>query len=236
MEDSLDVMNENNDNIFPPIKYLLIGDIDTNKIITEYSSTNNANQIKKEINQIFNKISKSQSKKFNERNKITSKDAIYYYIIEKPNLIFIILVEEDYSEELVFELIDKIQKSEINKMINEETKELNSSDRVELKKIIDIYQKKNLDENDNDKDNEKDNNNEKKVMKEFTNNINISEKDKDNNLTLNIDDLQTKTDEFLLTNDKKRWSVRNLQIWKNYRTYLVLAFIVLIMLIIEIFM
>ena len=233
MEDSLDVMNENNENIFPPIKYLLIGDINTNKIITEYSCTSNANQIKKEINQIFNKISKSQNKKFNERNKITSKDSIYYYIIEKPNLIYIILVEEDYSEELVFELIDKIQKSEINKMINEETKELNSSGRVELKKIIDIYQKKNLDEN--DKDNEKDNDNEKKVMKEFTNNINISEKEKDNNLTLNIDDLQTKTDEFLLTNDKKRWSVRGLQIWKNYRTYLVLAFITLIMLIIEIF-
>ena len=233
MEDSLDVMNENNENIFPPIKYLLIGDINTNKIITEYSCTSNANQIKKEINQIFNKISKSQNKKFNERNKITSKDSIYYYIIEKPNLIYIILVEEDYSEELVFELIDKIQKSEINKMINEETKELNSSGRVELKKIIDIYQKKNLDEN--DKDNEKDNDNEKKFMKEFTNNINISEKEKDNNLTLNIDDLQTKTDEFLLTNDKKRWSVRGLQIWKNYRTYLVLAFITLIMLIIEIF-
>ncbi len=227
MEDSNDIINENNENIFPPIKYVLIGNIDTDKIITEYSSTNNASQIKKEINQIFNKISKSQNKKFNERNKITSKDAIYYHIIEKPNLIFIILVEEDYSEELVFELIDKILKSEINKMINEETKELNSSGRIELKKIIDIYQKKNLDEND------KDNDNEKKVMKEF-NNMNISEKEKDTNLTLNIDDLQTKTDEFLLINDKKRWSIKNLQIWKNYRTYLVLAFIVLIILIIEI--
>ena len=227
MEDSNDIINENNENIFPPIKYVLIGNIDTDKKITEYSSTNNASQIKKEINQIFNKISKSQNKKFNERNKITSKDAIYYHIIEKPNLIFIILVEEDYSEELVFELIDKILKSEINKMINEETKELNSSGRIELKKIIDIYQKKNLDEND------KDNDNEKKVMKEF-NNMNISEKEKDTNLTLNIDDLQTKTDEFLLINDKKRWSIKNLQIWKNYRTYLVLAFIVLIILIIEI--
>ena len=137
-----------------PIQYLLIGNVSSNKIITEFSSTNNANQIKKEINQIFNKICKSQSKKFNERNKITSKDAIYYYIIEKPNLIFIILVEEDYSEELVFELIDNIKKEEIIKMINEETQELNPKGRVELKNIIDIYQKKNSDENDNDIDNE----------------------------------------------------------------------------------
>ena len=34
-------------------------------------------------------------------------------------------------------------------MINEETQELNPSGRVELKNIIDIYQKKNLDQNEN---------------------------------------------------------------------------------------
>ena len=136
MEDPIDVLNENS---FPPIKYLLLGDVVTNKIITEYSSTGDSNQIKKEINQIFAKICKSQIKKYNERNKITSKDSIYYYIIENPNLIFIILVDEEYPEDLVFELIDKIKKDEITKMINEETQELNPSGRVELKNIIDIY-------------------------------------------------------------------------------------------------
>ena len=140
MEDPIDVLNESS---FPPIKYLLLGDVVTNKIITEYSSTGDSNQIKKEINQIFAKICKSQIKKYNERNKITSKDSIYYYIIENPNLIFIILVDEEYPEDLVFELIDKIKKGEITKMINEETQELNPSGRVELKNIIDIYQKKN---------------------------------------------------------------------------------------------
>ena len=53
-------------------------------------------------------------------------------------------------------------------------------------------------------------------------------------MTENIEDLQTKTDEFLLTDDKKKWSIKNLQIWKNYRTWLYLALIVLIILIIEI--
>ena len=219
-------------NIKPLIQSLSqkLTDIDTNKIITEYSSSNNSSQIKKEINQIFTKIYKSQSKKFNERNKITSKDSIYYYIIEEPNLIFIILVDEDYSEDYVFELIEKIQKDEITKMINEETNELNSSGRVELKKIIDIYQKK--DENDDD-------NIENKNIKTNDNKIKINiekekNKDRDNNISENIEDLQTKNEEFLLINDKRKWNIKDLKIWKNYRTWLYLAAIVLIILIIEI--
>ena len=220
MEDPIDVLNESS---FPPIKYLLLGDVVTNKIITEYSSTGDSNQIKKEINQIFAKICKSQIKKYNERNKITSKDSIYYYIIENPNLIFIILVDEEYPEDLVFELIDKIKKDEITKMINEETQELNPSGRVELKNIIDIYQKKNSDENEID--------NENKII-EVNSNNNV--KGNQINMTENIEDLQTKTDEFLLTDDKKKWSIKNLQIWKNYRTWLYLALIILIILIIEI--
>ena len=221
MEDPIDVLNESS---FPPIKYLLLGDVVTNKIITEYSSTGDSNQIKKEINQIFAKICKSQIKKYNERNKITSKDSIYYYIIENPNLIFIILVDEEYPEDLVFELIDKIKKDEITKMINEETQELNPSGRVELKNIIDIFQKKNLDQNEND--------NENKIIEVNSNNNNV--KGNQINMTENIEDLQTKTDEFLLTDDKKKWSIKNLQIWKNYRTWLYLALIILIILIIEI--
>ena len=108
-------------------------------------------------------------------------------------------------------------------MINEETQELNPSGRVELKNIIDIYQKKNLDQNEND--------NENKII-EVNSNNNV--KGNQINMTENIEDLQTKTDEFLLTDDKKKWSIKNLQIWKNYRTWLYLALIILIILIIEI--
>ena len=214
MEDSLDILEDSN---LPPIKYLLIGNIDSNKIITEYSSTGDADKIKSEINQIFKRISKIQTKKFNERNKITSKDSIYYYTIEKPNLIFIILVDEEYPEDLVFELIDKIQKKEITKMINEEIQELNSKGRVELKNIIDIFQKKNLD-GQNEKDNE-------------DQILSINEKEKEQNITENIEDLQTKTDEVLLTYNKKKWNIKDAKIFKNYKTWLYLAIIVLIILI-----
>ena len=221
MEDSLEILEENNNT--PPIKYLLIGNIDSNKIITEYSSTGEANEIKSEINQIFKKICKTQIRKYNERNKIASKDCVYYYIIQKPNLIFIILVDEEYSEDLVFELIDKIQKDEITKMINEEIQELNSKGRVELKKVIDIFQKNNLD-GQNEKDNEK-------QILSINNNNNLSEKSKEQNITENIEDLQTKTDEFLLTYNKKGWSLKDLHLFKNYKTWLYLAIIVLIILI-----
>ena len=220
MEDSLDILEDSN---LPPIKYLLIGNIDSNKIITEYSSTGEANKIKSEINQIFKRISKIQTKKFNERNKITSKDSIYYYTIEKPNLIFIILVDEEYPEDLVFELIDKIQKKEITKMINEEIQELNSKGRVELKNIIDIYQKKNLD-GQNEKDNED-------QILSINDTKKINEKEKEQNITENIEDLQTKTDEVLLTYNKKKWNIKDSQIFKNYKTWLYLAIIVLIILI-----
>ena len=220
MEDSLDILEDSN---LPPIKYLLIGNIDSNKIITEYSSTGEANKIKSEINQIFKRISKIQTKKFNERNKITSKDSIYYYTIEKPNLIFIILVDEEYPEDLVFELIDKIQKKEITKMINEEIQELNSKGRVELKNIIDIFQKKNLD-GQNEKDNED-------QILSINDTKKINEKEKEQNITENIEDLQTKTDEVLLTYNKKKWNIKDAQIFKNYKTWLYLAIIVLIILI-----
>ena len=233
MEDTNEAINENN---LSPIQYLLIGNIDTNKIITEYSSSSNANEIKKEINQIFSKLSKSQSKKYNERNKISSKDSIYYYIIEKPNLIFIILVDEEYPEDTVFELLEKIQQKEITKMINEETNQLNPEGRVELKNIIDIYQKKNSEENDDNNDNIMNNKNIKENNEKSNINLKVDldkEKDKNLNLTLNIDDLQNKNDEFLLTDTKKKWSFKNMQIWKNYRTYLYLACIILIILIIE---
>ena len=219
MENSKDKTNEDID---PPIKYLLIGNIDSNKIITEYSSSNHSNQIKKEINQIFSKLSKTQIKKYNERNKITSKDSIYYYIIEKPNLIFIVLVDEDFPEDLVFELIGKIQKEEIIKNMNKETQDLNSSGRIELLNIINIYQKKTKEENDdifinvNDKDSSS---NEKRI---------------EQNINEDIEELQTKTDQFLLTDDKNKWKIKNLKIWKNYRTWLFLAMIILIILIIEI--
>ena len=233
VNDNLDDLNENSS----PIQYLLIGNIFTNKIITEYSSTINASKIKKEINQIFAKICKNQSKKYNERNKITSKDTIYYYTLIKPNFLYIILVEDEYPEELVFELIDKINEEKITTMINEETQELNPNGRVELKNIIDIYLKKNEEENDKELISDKD------TKDNIDSNLKIYEKkvkalnEKKSQSTEEIDDLQTKNDVFLLTNKERKWDIRNiknLKFWRNYRIWIYMALIILIILILVI--
>lgn len=256
----MEKINESEDIIenTSPIQYLLIGDISNSKIITEFSSTINSTQIKKEINQIFAKICKTQSKKYGERSQISSKDSIYYYTLVKPSLLFIILVEDDYSEELVFELIDKINEEKITTLINEETQELNPNGRVELKNIIDIYQKKGDGENENEnKENEKEKEKlkdkveekkdimidddssikikNKKITPNFDNKIDIkTEADSQNKTTEEIEDIQTKNDVFLLTGNKRRWDIRNMQFWRDYRIWIYMAVILLIILIIVI--
>ena len=239
----MEKINESEDIIenSTPIQYLLIGDISNSKIITEFSSTINSAQIKKEINQIFTKICKTNSKRYNERNKISSKDSIYYYTLVKPNFLFIILVEDEYSEELVFELIDKINEEKITSMINEETQELNPNGRVELKNIVDIYQKKGEEENENEisnenKDNKKDNNKNTEIREKLYDTKVDNKNDTDSQIktTLEIEDLQTKNDVFLLADKKRTWDIRKLQIWRDYKTWIYMAIIVLIILIIVI--
>ena len=237
--------NENFDDLTEnssPIQYLLIGDMCNNKIITEFASTINSSKIKKEINQIFAKICKNQAKKYNERNKISSKDSIYYFTLVKPNYIFIILVDDDFSEEIVFELIDKINEEKIVTMVNEEIQELNPNGRIELKNIIDSYQKKNeeddneiKDENIKDKD---------KVKNEDKNDINlkideIKYKNNNNNInqsqtTEEIEDLQTKNDVFLLSNQARKFDIRKIKMFRDYKIWLYMTAIILIILIIVI--
>ena len=246
--------NENFDDLTEnttPIQYLLIGDISNNKIITEFSSTINSSKIKKEINQIFAKICKNQAKKYNERNKISSKDSIYYFTLVKSNYIFIILVDDDFSEEIVFELIDKINEEKIVTMVNEETQELNPNGRIELKNIIDSYQKKSEeDENeiktDNIKDKnkikikkEKDDKNDKNDKNDINLKIDESKLKNNNNInqsqtTEEIEDLQTKNDVSLLSNKSRKFDIRNIKMLQDYKMWLYMAAIILIILIIVI--
>jgi len=221
-----------------PIKYLLMGDVSTKKIITEFSSINNSSKIKKEINQIFSKICRNQSKKYNERNKISSKDSTYYFLLTYPNLLFIILVDDNYSENQVFELIEKINEEKVPTMINEETKELNPNGKKELKNIIDFYQKKNEEEsniknenkinNDNNENNESkdDSENSEKIEK-----ININQEIQSNS-TEPPEDLQIKNDIFLMT-DNKMDIVKHKYLY-NYKMWIFCSIFIFIILLIVI--
>ena len=64
----------------------------SNKIITEFTSSNAQKKVKKEINKIFNKLCRTQNKKIDEYNIITSKNENYYFIYSNVNLLYIILV------------------------------------------------------------------------------------------------------------------------------------------------
>ena len=208
-----------------PIKYLLIGDSSTSKIITEFTSGNAQAKTKKEINQIFNKLCKSPNKKLDERNKITSKDENYYFTFCKPDLIFIILASNEYPERHIFELIQKINEDNIPSMVNDETRELNPTGRQALKQLIDIYQEpKNI--------------NKIADIQSDVDSIKIDMKKNINNMVESVDDvntLQNKSEALRLeSNDYKKNSVevRRITWWQNFKLWIILGCIVLILLII----
>ena len=124
------------------IRYMLIGEAENNKIITELSNASCSEKSKNTAPQIYQKLVKSPSKVYEQRNKIDDKEQqqIFYFLITQPNLLFIILVDENYPERFVFQMIDKIKEEKVLEMINEETKELNAQGIEAIKSIVDSYQ------------------------------------------------------------------------------------------------
>ena len=208
-----------------PIKYLIIGDSSKNKIITEFSSGNTQSKTKKEINQIFNKLCKSQNKRIDERNKITSKEENYYFTFTKPDLIYVILANNQYQERYIFELIQKINDANIPDMINDETRELNPSGRQALKQLVDSYQDpKNI--------------NKISEIQNDVNSIKIDVKKNINKMVENVDDvneLQNKSEALKSeTNDYKKNSIeiRKITWWQNFKLWIIIGFLILILVII----
>jgi hypothetical protein len=205
-----------------PIKYLLIGDSSTNKIITEFTAGNAQSKTKKEINQIFNKLCKSTNKKLDERNKITSKDENYYFTFTRPDLIFIILAQNDYPERYIFELIQKINEENIPTMVNDETRELNPSGRQALKQLIDVYQDpKNI--------------NRLSDIQSDVDSIKVDMKQNINKMVENVEDvndLQNKSEALKMeTSDyqKNAVEIKRITWWQNFKLWLILGGVVLIL-------
>ena len=205
-----------------PIKYLLIGDSSTNKIITEFTSGNAQPKTKKEINQIFNKLCKSTNKKLDERNKITSKEENYYFTFCRPDLIYIILAHNQYPERYIFELIQKINEENIPTMVNDETRELNPSGRQALKQLIDVYQDpKNINRL---SDIQSDVDSIKVDMKQNINKMVESVED--------VNDLQNKSEALKMeTSDyqKNAVEIKRITWWQNFKLWLILGGVVLLL-------
>ena len=195
------------------IKYFLIGEIDTKKIITEYSTNLISFKEKKNANHIFQKICKSNEKRFEERNIISANDNKYYFTLFQPNIVFITFAKETYPEKLIFSLFDEIIQDKILTLINEETKELNPNGRQSLKKMIEKYQEKEIID--------KYINNGKDIVKaQFKQDINTMEKN-----TENIENLIVQSEEYNNTNIDTFGSIEyNNKIiwWKNMKIKVIL--------------
>ena len=195
------------------------------KIITEFSSGNPNQKTKKEINRIFNKLAKLPNKKYDERNKITSKDENYYFMNVKPNYLFIILVNNQYQERYAFELIAKIMEENIPTMINDETGELNPSGRQALKELVNKYQDiKSINK-----------------IAEIQSGVDSLKVDMKKNITKmvesvdNVNELQNKSEQLKLeTEDYKKTSVeiRKLTWWQNCKLWVIIIGIVLLLVLI----
>ena len=122
------------------IKYFLIGDIDTSKIITEYTTNLVSLKEKKNATQIFKRLCKSTERRYEENNIISGKDNKYFFTLFQPSIVFITYALNTYPQTLIFELFEDIKKNNILSMVNEETKELDPNGRQNLKQMIEKYQ------------------------------------------------------------------------------------------------
>ena len=202
------------------IKYFLIGDLETNQPITEYST--NAFSDKKTANQIFKKLCKQEEKKFNERNIITAKDSNkYIFMLYEPNIIFISYVDGTYPDRIVFQMFEEIKTEDVLSMINDSTKELNPNGRQKLKEIIDKYQEKDKVDKIGEIQNE-------------VNEVKVEVKKNIDKMVENVEDvekLQEKSNE--LKDASKEYQnnaqeIRKITWWQNFKLWLILIAIILV--------
>ena len=207
------------------IKYFLIGDIDTNKTITEFSTNAIGSKEKKNATQIFKRLCKSNERRYEERNIISAKENKYYFTLFQPNIVFIVYADGGYPEKLIFAMFDEVRNEKVLSMINEETKELNPNGRQSLKQIIEKY-----------KDKEKFD----KIasIQKVINEVKIEVKENINKMVENVEDvdsLEERSKE--LINSSTEYSdssneIRKITLWKNFKMWLPLMIIFLIIFII----
>ena len=207
------------------IKYFLIGDIDTNKTITEFSTNAIGSKEKKNATQIFKRLCKSNERRYEERNIISAKENKYYFTLFQPNIVFIVYADGGYPEKLIFAMFDEVRNENVLSMINEETKELNPNGRQSLKQIIEKYQ-------------DKEKFDKIASIQKVINEVKIEVKENINKMVENVEDvdsLEERSKE--LINSSTEYSdssneIRKITLWKNFKMWLPLMIIFLIIFII----
>ena len=207
------------------IKYFLIGDIDNSKTITEYSTNAIGSKERKNATQIFQRICKSNERRYEERNIISAKNNKYFFSLFQPNIVFIVYADDKYPERLIFSMFDEVRKEKVLSMVNEETKELDPNGRQSLKNIIEKYQdKEKLDKI--------------SFIQKGINEIKIDVTENLNKIMENVEDvgkLEEQSNE--LSNMSTEYSnsaeeLRKINIWQNIKYWIPIFFVVFIIFII----
>ena len=207
------------------VKYFLIGNIDTNTIITEYSTNALGSKEKKNANQIFQRICKSKERRYEERNIISAKENKYYFSLFEPNIVFIVYAYAIYPEKLIFGMFDEVRNENVLSMINEETKELNPSGRQCLKQIIEKYQ-------------EKEKIDKIASIQKGVDDAKIEVKKNINKMVENVDDIETLEDQSkqlsVASEDylNSAEEIKNITIWQNFKLWIIIFSVILFIFII----
>ena len=120
------------------LTYVFIGDFNSNKIVTEYCLKSNPTT-QKEFIKIFERLSKLQDKKIDQRNKIQGIDTNYYFTTTTNQFFVLVEANKEYPEFRIFELIKEISDDNLTLMQNDKG-ELNLVGKDRLKELVEKYQ------------------------------------------------------------------------------------------------
>lgn len=124
------------------VKYVLIGNALNHKLIGENSSKANAKWAET-AQRIFKEYCKNIEIKYEKNNKIVVEDGIYYCTISPSNIFYLALIEGNYPERRVFQMIDEFKRDNIHLLVDEKG-ELNKPGKQALKGIISQYDNNDL--------------------------------------------------------------------------------------------
>jgi len=119
------------------VKYVLIGNALNHKLIGENSTKAKSNWAVS-AQRIFKEYCKNIENKYEKNYKIVDEDGIFYCTISASNIFYLALMEANYPERRVFQMIDEFKRDNIHLLVDEKG-ELNKPGKQALKGIISQY-------------------------------------------------------------------------------------------------
>ena len=200
------------------VKYVLIGNALNHKLIGENSIKANSKWAETAL-RIFKEYCKNIENKYEKNNKIVAEDGIYYCTISPSNIFYLALMEGNYPERRVFQMIDEFKRDNIHLLVDEKG-ELNKPGKQALKGIISQY-----DNND--------------IIGDINGNINEIKIEMQNNVRkvlANTEDLQALDNKAIKIKDnanmfkKDAENLKRKTCWQNFKWTIILVLVVIALL------